>query len=266
MSNDWVYVSLPDRALITVSGKDRVPFLQGLITQDITLLAEQSLIHSCLLTPQGKFQFDFFIFDDGDSLVLDCEGGERAQALLKRLVLFKLRSDVALEVQDQATVWQVFSPQLSSPLHAEIRDEKNIFKDPRHDAAGYRVYDTCLMSSRRTLGSQIIFQQISALVGMTSLDEETSFNTWDHHRITLGIPDGSRDMIPDKSFLHESAILARTAVSYTKGCYMGQELVSRMHHRGLIKKQLQSVPLTALPEGAELRSHCGEIGLALIRL
>jgi folate-binding protein YgfZ len=224
-----VYIKIPNRAFITVTGEDARSFLQGLITQDIGLLDSQSLIYSCLLTPNGKFLFDFFISADGDKIIIDCEGGERATALLRRLSMFKLRSDVTLDLTDNVDVFQVFS----APWNGD-------HKDPRGDTCGHRIY------TRPTTVTEV------------------EFDIWDTHRIRAEIPDGSRDLIPEKSFIHESETIINTAVSYTKGCYMGQELVSRMHHRGLAKKQLRCVDLDA--EKTDLRSSCKNIGLAPIRI
>jgi len=221
-------VKLPNRAEIHVSGDDRRVFLQGLITQDIELLKTQSLIYSCLLTSNGKFLFDFFIREINDIFVIDCEGGDRASALLKKLMHFKLRSKVALELVDDANVWQLWGGNYDGD-----------FRDPRFD--GWRVYGD-------------------------NDGDKVNFHVWDEHRIQSEVPDGSSDLIPEKSFLHESDIITKTAVSYTKGCYMGQELVSRMHHRGLVKKQLKCVDLRKPLENAELRSSCGDIGLALVKV
>lgn len=251
-----VYTKLPDRAFIHVTGADRFDFLQGLITQDIDLLKSQDLIYSCLLTPNGKFLFDFFIFENGDQLVIDCEGGDRANAIIKRLSMFKLRSDVALDLENNVDVFQIFRlcekqrdeaiqdnsafETLGLPRSLSLpRNDGTIKKDSRFD--GYRTYSK------------------------PNDVNEVGFTVWDKHRIRAEIPDGSRDLTPEKSFIHESKILINTAVSYTKGCYMGQELVSRMHHRGLVKKQLRCV-MNDAPEGVELRSQCGDVGLALIRL
>jgi len=231
-------VKLQNRAGIIVSGVDRFDFLQGLITQDITLLHTQDLIYSCLLTPNGKFLFDFFVFQDGETLVIDCEGGNRADTLLKRLSMFKLRSDVALNLKGELDVFQLF-PHCAERHDDAIQNINTAYKDPRFEN-GYRVY------------------------GAPSL-QSTDFDIWDAYRIQTEIPDGSRDMIPEKSFLHESAVITETGISYTKGCYMGQELVSRMHHRGLVKKQLRCVDINTLPDDADLRSQSGDIGLALVK-
>ena len=235
-------VQLTSRAQITVSGADRYDFLQGLVTQDVFLLKSNPLIYACLLTPNGKFLFDFFIRAQGDALLIDCEGAKRATALLNRLSMFKLRSDVTLDLQDNINVFQTFNGRSDG------------YRDPRFE--GYRHY-----SKPENI-------------------DEVDFSTWDTYRIHHEIPDGSRDLIPEKSFIHESAMIIETAVSYTKGCYMGQELTARMHHRNLGKKHLRAIEFTnEIPPEAlsdlsvngkligQMRSSCkgSNIGLAMIR-
>jgi folate-binding protein YgfZ len=218
--------------LIKVSGEDKYKFLQGLITQDIFLLDKSPLIYSCLLTPQGKFSFDFFISKNGPEIHIDCEDGDRANALLKRLSMFKLRSDVTLSLNETPDIWHVFGDVY----------EGQAFKDPRHELCGYRT-----------------------TIQPTNIPE-VAFDVWDEYRIKLIIPDGSRDLIPEKSFLHESPIVIKSGVSMTKGCYMGQELVSRMHHRGLAKKQLKCVDLSTITNDMELRSRRHNVGLVLVKV
>ncbi len=251
-----VFTKLPDRAFITVSGADRFAFLQGLITQDIDLLKSQDLIYSCLLTPNGKFLFDFFIFADGDALVIDCEDGIRATALLQRLSMFKLRSHVTLVLEDNIDVYQIFR-------HCEEQSDEAIQSDDYNENSGLPQSLSLLRND--DLKKDPRFDGYRAYSRPEALNK-VDFNVWDEYRIRAEIPDGSRDMIPEKSFLHESQIIIDTAVSMAKGCYMGQELVSRMHHRGLVKKQLRFVEVNSIPEGAELRSQCENIGLALINL
>lgn len=222
---------LPNRASIIITGDDRYHFLQGLITQDLNLLDQASLVYGCLLTPQGKFLYDFFIRKHGDALILDCEGGDRATTLFQKLSMYKLRSKVDLQQENDTHVWQVWGA-----------DAAGDHKDPRHKLAGYRYYS----------------EPVNA--------QSVNFDTWDEYRIKLEIPDGSRDLLPEKSFIHEGRLDEFHAVSYSKGCYVGQELVSRMHHRGLTKKILKCVEIDNLPENAELRSSCNNVGLAIVRL
>lgn len=241
-----VYTALPNRAAITISGADKTTFIQGLITQDIQKLDDHPLIYACLLTAQGKFLYDFFIrkgvVDGNDVYILDCEGGDRATSLLKKLRMYKLRSQVDLSLSDNLFVAQIFSGDID-PL-PQVESQAECYADPRHALCGYRAY-----------------------AKPTNIDE-APFDTWDAHRIRADIPDGSRDLIPEKSFIHEGRLDELNAVSYSKGCYMGQELVSRMHHRGLAKKHLKCVDLNAVPDDAEIRSRCDHagVGLALVRI
>lgn len=236
------YTYLDNRAAITVSGPDRYAFLQGLITNDIQKI-ESGLVYACLLTPQGKFLFDFFIRQDGENLILECEGGERAETLIKKLKLYKLHSDVTLELNEQ-DVWVLWGDMdLDHP------------RDPRHLDLGFRSY------------------------AKPEQGKEAPFEEWDKHRISLCVPDGSRDLIPEKSTLSEGNMDALNAIDYKKGCYVGQELTARMHYRGLAKKRLYTIsfegdvpaPLSDLKDNdgksiGEMRSFSGNIGLALLKI
>ncbi len=234
------FVTLPNRALITVAGAEAHNFLQNIISNDLDLLTSQPFLYAHLLTPQGKFLFDFIISRDGDSYILDCEGGSRADDLLKKLTMYRLRAKVDLSLENDKPVYAVMNTDQAA--------------DPRHPQLGHRSF------SKPAL-------------------EEHPFATWDHLRISLGIPDGSRDMEIEKSTLIESRIEIFHGVSFTKGCYIGQEITARMHNRGLAKKHLiavkaQGAPLPPpgtdilTPEGklaGEMRSSCGEIGMALLK-
>lgn len=229
MTQTPFYTKLKQRGIIIMSGKDKVSFIQSLISNDITLLEQQDCVYSCFLTPQGKFLYDFFITKtNDDDLIMDCEGGERLQSFAKLLNMYKLRADVTIDTQDNIDVYAI------------IGAEHGI-KDPRHPDIGYR-----------------------SLEKPRNIDEHP-FEEWDKHRISLTIPDGSRDLTPNKSTLSEGNIDKLNGLSYEKGCYIGQELTARMHYRGLAKKHLQTVKLDALPEKVDLRSSCGGIGIALIK-
>lgn len=240
MAQQGFFTKLENRGLIRISGTDRRKFLQGLITNDIDFLDRQPLIYSCLLTPNGKFLHDFFISEENGAILLDSEGGERAQDLAKRLNIYRLRADIQIETQTPVTVFAgIGIPQTGSP-------------DPRHPEMGARAF--------------------TRPAGLT----EKPFTDWDRHRIRLCIPDGSRDMIPENSTLMECGIDRLNGISFDKGCYMGQELTARMHYRGLAKKHLYTVSGPHLPEpgtpvtingknAGEMRSSCSGWGLALLK-
>lgn len=234
------YVSLPARGLLQIEGDDRKKFLQGLITNDIHALAPGKLLYACLLTPQGKFLHDFFIHDGGNVLLLDCEGGARAQDLYNRLMKYRLRSKVTLSLEENHSVYAIFGTQAGLP-------------DPRHPAMECRSFE-------KPDGA-----------------EEHAFDEWDRQRIALSIPDGSRDMEIERSTLLECNLDTLHAIDWNKGCYMGQELTARMHYRGLAKKHLYPVKITG-PVPApftdihlngtligQMRSSCGDVGLALLK-
>lgn len=233
------FTTLQGRGLIHIEGPDRAAFLQGLVTNNVESAVVGRPIYACLLTPQGKFLHDFFVHDGGGFFLLDCEAGERAQDLYKRLNRFRLRSKVQLSVEDNHRVYAVGHAPIGAP-------------DPRHADMGYRTFEK------------------------PDLPEQP-FAAWDTHRITLGVPDGSRDMEIEKSTLLECNLDKFNAIDFGKGCYMGQELTARMHYRGLAKKHLYPVridggcpaPGTDLYDGdtliGQMRSSCGEIGLALLK-
>ena len=229
MAQTPFFTKLKNRGLIFVSGPDRHDFLQGLITNDMDKLTPDKPLYACLLTPQGKFLHDFFVIEGTeDEILLDCEGGERAQDLFERLNQYKLRKDVELGLEENKDVYAVFGASMGWP-------------DPRHKEMDERCF-----------------------VKPDGL-EEKPFEAWDEQRIRLAIPDGSRDLIPGQSTMDEGRMDTLNAIDYDKGCYVGQELTARMHYRGLGKKHLETVKLDELPDKAELRSQCGDIGIALVR-
>lgn len=238
------FVTLPARGLVHVEGKDHFPFLQNLITNDLNKLTSSYPLYACLLTAQGKFLHDFFVHDTGEAYLLECEGGIRAQDLCKRLSMYRLRADVKISVEDNTTVYAGLN---GRPDHG--------FADPRHDEMGWRSFEK-----------------------PHDIDQ-AGFDEWDKHRIRLCVPEGSRDLVPENSTLAEGRIDELNGVSYEKGCYVGQELTARMHYRGLAKKHLyavQSIDGKALPQNGtpvimheqvigEMRSSCGDMGLALLK-
>jgi folate-binding protein YgfZ len=237
--------ALPARGIIAVTGEDRVSFLQGLVSNDVEQAVPGRAVWAALLTPQGKYLADFFVIADGDRLLLDCEAAQIA-TLLPRLSRFRLRAKVVLHAMPELQVYVAWG---SPPSIDAI-----VAADPRLPTAGWRVVaDTTLPTSAR----------------------ETD---WDLHRLDLGLPDGSRDMEIDKTVLLEAGFDELHGVSWSKGCYMGQELTARTKYRGLLKRRLIPVAIHgALPEpgtpvlrdGNEvgtMRSGRDRAGLALLRL
>ena len=234
---------LPNRAVLSVTGEDRVAYLQGLVSNDVAAAAPGRAVWAALLTPQGKWLADFFIFADGERLLLDVEAGQRDD-LARRLTRFRLRAKVAVA----ADPLEVYAAWDGAPGPTGL-----VAPDPRLEAAGWRILADDLASNADAAA-------------------------YDRHRIGLGLPDGCRDMEADKSVLLEAGFDELNGVSWSKGCYMGQELTARTKYRGLLKRRLVPVSAAApLPapgtavtrEGQEvgtLRSTNGSVGLALVRL
>ena len=236
---------LPRRAAVAIEGEDRVPFLQGLVSNDVTAVAPGCAVWAALLTPQGKWLADFFIFADGDRLLLDCER-DQVQDVLQRLSRYRLRSKVSLGVADELSIYAAWE---SAPAMTAI-----IAPDPRLPEAGWRLLSAVPLPT-------------------TALEID-----WDRHRLSLGLPDGSRDLEAEKTVLLEAGFDELHGVSWSKGCYMGQELTARTKYRGLVKRRLVPVAIDGplpppgtpvLRNGAEvgiMRSGCDHMGLAVLRL
>ena len=261
---------LPQRGVLRISGEDRETFLQGLVSNDVRRVAADRAEFGALLTPQGKYLHDFFIAAVGDAWLLDCEG-PRADDLFRRLRLYKLRSRVDLAVASADwTVATVFGPGAAAALAlgnqagaARPLAGGAAFVDPRLDKLGVR-----LILPAATADAAL------AEIAATAADP----NAYDDHRLALGVPDGSRDLHLEKSTLLEANYDALGAISWDKGCYMGQELTARTRYRGLLKRRLVPVTLDGpLPEPGtpiragerevgEIRSGRGTRAIALLRL
>ena len=253
------HVRLEDRAVLSVSGEDARPFLQGLVSNDIDKAAGTEAIHAALLTPQGKYLFDFFVVASGDALWLDCEAARR-EALRRRLSMYRLRARVVIEADLDLEVHAVIGEGAAAAA-ARIAGGLS-FADPRIAGLGART---------------IVAPAERAALAASGL-RPGSRADYDRLRIRLGVPDGGRDLVPEKSFLLENGFEALNGVDFAKGCYVGQEVTARMKHRALVRKRLAPVridgpappPGTAVHRGAaavgEMRSSAGGLGLAMLRL
>ncbi len=226
---------LNDRAVIAVSGPEAHTFLQGLITNDIAKLTPEHSQYAALLSPQGKILFDFLLFAEGETVLIDCRKDARA-ALIKRLSLYKLRAKIDIAARDDRITVTEQGPD-----------------DPRLAALGSRA--------------------------IVAADTETVEGTdaYRDRRWGLGVPEGL-DFGSEKIFAMDGGLDELHAISFTKGCYVGQELTARMKHRGTDRKRLLPVksPLADLTTGAPVvagdielgtvMSSYGNTGYALIRL
>jgi folate-binding protein YgfZ len=250
---------LADRSVVKVSGEDARNFLNGLVTTDMTQLAPGLGRFGALLTPQGKIVVDFLNTEapsgHGGGFLLDCPR-PLAQGLASKLGFYKLRAKVAVENLSEnlgvIAAWDG-EPAMKPDL---------AFADPRDTALGWRI-----------LAPQDLAEKVSDLIGADLLDS----TAYEAHRIATGVPRGGLDFIYGDAFPHETNMDRLHGVDFDKGCYVGQEVVSRMQHRGTARTRTVRVTLEGAPPEAgttvlagdkqvgTMGSTSGSNGLALIR-
>ena len=270
MSEQPTAVPLPSRALMRLSGEDARSFLNGVVTNNADQATAEQAIWSGFLTPQGKFLHEFFLVEGPDgALWMDCEAERRAH-LKKRLAIYKLRAKAELAEADDLCVYALLGVRALGLIdlpalegYARPLGDGLAFTDPRLGWLGARAVlpREGAEATLRAAGFQ--------------LAETAAF---DRLRLSLGVPEGSRDLEPEKATLIESGFDELRGIDWNKGCFLGQELTARMKYRGLAKKRLVPVEIAGpTPEaGAQirsdgkpagtLRSAVDGIGLALIRL
>lgn len=253
---------LTNRSLLKLTGADTQDFLQNLVSNDLEDLSSNKVIYSALLTPQGKFLHDFFVVKWNDAVILDCLS-DRMPDLLRRLTMYKLRANVSIEdISAEYSVFALFDgvsdklPQSNG--EAKTTETSVTYRDPRLFGLGARS----ICASNQT-------PPIKA--------ETASLDEYVHWRMALGVPEGGIDILPEKNFLLEVNFEELNGVSFSKGCYVGQELTARTKFRAKIKKKLfaftfdgeinpgSSITLNG-KEIATVTSFAKPHGLALTRL
>lgn len=250
---------LPDRGVVKISGEDARRFLDGLVTTNVELVQPGLGRFGALLTPQGKIIADFLVTEvsagHGGGFVLDCPLA-LAQALADRLGFYKLRAKVSVENISQnlgvLAVWDgvpAAKPDLA-------------FEDPRNPQLGWRI-----------LVPDDLVSEAATAIGAELTDSEA----YEAHRIACGAPRGGVDFIYGDAFPHETNMDRLHGVDFDKGCYVGQEVVSRMEHRGTARTRAIRVRLGgSVPEigiavvagekpVGTMGSSAAGLGLALLR-
>ena len=244
--SDTCFAPLDDRGIVRVTGDEAEAFLDNLVTQDVTGMSEGETRFAALLSPQGKILFDFLVVRTADGFRLDVARNKAAE-LTKRLTLYKLRAKVAIEDQSVRYVLVSADSEAAGALVA--------YRDPRTPGLGFR---------------SVVPADVAT--GRTPANDAAS-------RIGLGIPEGGKDFAWGDAFPHEVNMDRLGGVSFTKGCFVGQEVVARMQHKTVVRKrivQVSSKDGAPLTPGAEIKvgdatiGHVGTVsgseGLAMIRL
>ena len=236
-------VLLWDRGVVRVAGREAGTLLQGLLTNDVLKLVAGQSRYAALLSPQGKILFDFIVFRIAeDEFLLDAPAARTAE-LAKRLGFYKLRAEA--DIADVSADWAVVGQADGAPA------------DPRAEALG---------------GRGLVPRTIAPAPDAAALA------AYEAARIAAGVPEGGRDFAYGEIFPHDANLDLLNGVDFAKGCYVGQEVVSRMKHRGEVRKRIARVALDGpapatgspvldgdLPVGA-LGTAAGSQGLALLRL
>jgi folate-binding protein YgfZ len=263
MRNVMQAALLPDRNIVKVSGADARRFLNGLLTADIETMTEATPRYAALLTPQGKIVVDLLVAQSADAdgvyFLLDCER-TLVGTLVAKLSFYKLRAKVTVEnLAATAGALALWNAALASARNPG----PPWFADPRLDALGWRA----IASPGRA--ADMVRAQGAELVDAAA---------YEAHRIELGVPRGGRDFAYGDAFPHEADMDRLNGIDFGKGCYVGQEVVSRMQHRGAVRSRVVPVILDGVAPAAgtpvlagektvgAMGSAAGGRGLALLRL
>ncbi|MEE9454790.1 MAG: folate-binding protein [Paracoccaceae bacterium] len=196
----------PDRSLLRISGADRVAFLEGLVSNAVSGV-EKGAVYTALLSPKGKYLFDFIMTNDNDSILLDVKSN-RAAPLAQRLNMYRLRADVQITDADLQVLQGFEGP----PLGA--------FIDPRLPELGWRMY-------------------------RPSRDAASfPYAQWDALRVAHCVPETGIELVPEETYILETGFERLNGVDFKKGCYVGQEITARMKHKTELKKGLVRVAIS----------------------
>jgi folate-binding protein YgfZ len=251
---------LPDRGVVKVAGDDARRLLHGLVTADVSQLAPGEARFAALLTPQGKIIVDFIVTEaeaaDGGGFFLDCPRA-LAGTLVEKLTFYRLRAKIGIEdLSDTLGVMAIWNG-------AGTTASGLLYPDPRLPALGLR----CILPPH-------LAADASAELGGELADAAA----YEAHRIALGVPRGGQDFIYGDAFPHEADMDQLGGVDFAKGCYIGQEVVSRVEHRGSARTRVVPVaydgfaPEAGIPVMAgdknvgTLGSTSGGRGVAMLRL
>lgn len=242
-------IRLTDRAVVSITGADAETLLQGLVTCDMSQVEASGIAYGALLTPQGKLLFDFLIHKTGHGFAVDLPCAVTAD-FMKRMKLYKLRAKVDLEDRsDRLAVFQAFG------------DAEFGRPDPRHAELGRRM--VCAPED---------------VESRSDTDAVESIEDYHRRRIGLGVPEAPHDFAYGDVFPHDMALDSLGGVSFGKGCYVGQEVVSRMEHRGTARRRVVRVTaeielagsgtdvLAGDRSAGTLGSHSATVGIAIVRL
>ncbi|XP_056148708.1 putative transferase CAF17 homolog, mitochondrial [Lampris incognitus] len=273
----YVCYNLSHRSLLKIQGQDTQSFLQGIVTNDMGLFDEPDhrAMYAHMLNVQGRTLYDILLYslreaEEGCDLLLECDSMVK-DAILKHLKVYKLRRKVTINLCQDLSVWAVLCPRkpqgqgMAKPNIVFPEKTLLLEMDPRTEAMGWRL---------------VLDSQVDPLT-IIAPSQQGDTEEYHRHRYTIGLPEGVKDFPPGVALPLESNLVYMQGISFSKGCYIGQELTARTHHTGVVRKRLMPVRLSTAvessEEGASLqtqsgkpagkhRAGIGKLGLSLIRL
>ena len=210
---------LADRAVLTISGPDARTLLHNVLTIDMDRVDAHGSGYGALLTPQGKILWDFILYRHAEGYAADLRADEVA-GFAKRLMLYRLRSKVDIAPAENLTVFAEWDGDVADSSPGTSRESKGP-ADPRIAELGRR-----------------------RIAPAGSTDETASAEDWHAHRIALAVPEGGVDFPFGDAFPHDAAMDSLNGIAFEKGCYVGQEVVSRMRHRGTARRRIVAIAAT----------------------
>ena len=264
-------IKLDDRIIIEIIGTDSKGFLQPLITNNIDLVSSKKSIYAALLSPQGKYIFDFFIFENSINghLSIDC-AKNRCAELLEKLNIYKLRYKINFNINNNISIFSIYGTDYSE---LELK-----LKEVSLEGSTEKINNNIILVDPRTkkLGLRIYSDLSSPIEGFNKIPDGEKSDL-DYIRIELSVPNPDLDLEIEKSFLIENNFEFINAIDFKKGCYVGQENTARQKYRGNAKKKLFLIRIIGndIINGTKIyynervvgtmRSSCKDIGLATIR-
>ncbi len=225
---------LPDRAIVAVTGEEAEGLLNRVLTKSVLQMASNEARYAALLSPQGKLLFDFLVYRRPQGFWLDAPV-DLAAELARKLTLFKLRAKATISVDAELAVaasWGGVLMEAPGPA----------FRDPRHDKLGYRI--------------------VAASQKLAWMGDDTA--AYEAHRIAFGVPRGGIDWPYGDTFVHDANLDLLHGVDFDKGCYVGQEVVSRVHHRNSARKRIVKLHFYGTPPAAGTSLAAGEAALGTV--
>ena len=246
LTNQAGLLDLSHRGVVAIAGEERSKFLQGLTTNEIKDVRPDQCSYSSMLTPQGRFLWDFTILEVAATLILDIEP-QNGAALVKSLSFYLMRTKATIEdVSGDYGIMAIVGPKAAevvaelfpdcktaaAPLGAvfDVDGDIKLWQDPRQPEFGWKL----LVKANEYLA---VWEKLAKKVN------PVGFQAWENYRVQHALPRGGKELIPNNTLPLEAGLLDMNGVSFKKGCFVGQETTARTHHRGTLKKRLFQVIL-----------------------